>query len=291
MADKLDWNSITEAELKLFFDELVTVRNYHVRTIRRIHSVLRQIALYQRSIGSTELQAMIAFDPPELTDKPLLPTEWVTNEELVKLLRSLSSENGLSQQQLATFPFYKERNLLIVRLFAYYGLTLQHVQRLSMDDVKFERDELHILDEGGGVRAIKLGELDKKLAYTYYTKIPEPVRPRYHSNDPFFIAFDFKRKTFHWSYDDDQPKRMSMIAIQKMVRIEVKRAQLRKGISAQTFRHTFILKALMNGGTIEQTLERIGYSSPLSLRRYENTIMSMTKKQKAELIGNPSASF
>ncbi len=281
--EAIDWRTISKAELERFFTELIVKRNYKVRTVRRIHSVLRQIALHQKSLGSTELQAILSIEPPELTDEPLSPREWVRHDELKQLFHSLASEQGLSEQQRETFPFYKERNLLIARLFALYGMTLQEVHQLSMKDVKFERNELIV-----NGRTVTLSEEDKQLAYRYYMKIPKAVRPRYHSGDPFFVAFDFNRKTYHWSYADDQPKRMTMIAIQKMIRMEVRRAGLRKGISAQTLRHTYILKKLLHGASLEEMIADLGFLSPLSLRRYEKTIAQMTSAQKAALIGNES---
>ncbi|GAE24349.1 site-specific recombinase [Halalkalibacter wakoensis JCM 9140] len=279
--EEINWKSITKEELDLFFHELLEVRGYHVRTIRRIHSVLRQVYQYQKSVGQSELSPIIDISPPELLSGPLDETDWVQHKEQIQLLASISSTKGLSEQQLEVFSFYKARNEFIVRLFLNYGLTLQEVHQLSMRDIKFERNEIYIKEDD---RLILLEEEHKLLAYSYFKTIPEPVRPRFYSEDPFIVSFDFKRKTYHWSYEDDQPKRMSMIAIQKMVRMEVKRAQLRKGISAQTLRNTFILATLLHGRTPEQLIQWIGYTSPLSMNRYIYTVQSVTTEQKQRLL-------
>ncbi|MDT8862853.1 phage integrase N-terminal SAM-like domain-containing protein [Alkalihalobacillus sp. MEB130] len=277
----INWKSITKDELDLFFHVLSEERKYNVRTIRRIHSVLKQVYQYRKSLGQSELSPIQEIIPPELHSGPLQESEWVDQNEQRQLLSTLSSKNGLSEQQLEMFSFYKERNEFIVRLFLHYGLTLHEVQQLSMNDLRFERNEIHIQEDN---RIILLKENDKQLAYTYFKAIPEPVRPRFYSQDPFFVSFDFKRKTFHWSYDDDEPKRMSPIAIQKMVRMEVKRAKLRKGISAQTLRNTFILTTLLHGESSDELVQRIGYTTPLSMNRYKNTIDSITEKQKQRLL-------
>ncbi|ARK30914.1 tyrosine-type recombinase/integrase [Halalkalibacter krulwichiae] len=281
--DSIDWKTITKEELELFFSELVEKRNYHIRTVRRIHSVLRQLHRYQKSHHQTELAPIELIDPPELVAETLEPSDWITKKEEQQLLKTMRSTDSLSDQQIETFPFYKERNEFIVRLFLHYGLSLHEVHELSMNNLKFERNELLIFDTIE-TRTIKLKEEDKQLAYTYFKTIPEPVRPRYYSNDPFIVAFDFKRKTFHWSYDNDEPKRMSMIAIQKMVRTEVKRASLRKGISAQTLRNTFILSTLIRKNQIENLIATIGYTTPLSLNRYLQTVESFSQEQINELI-------
>nr|WP_285890186.1 site-specific integrase [Halalkalibacter oceani] len=280
-ADKLplEQKEVSAAELELFFNELLYERRYHTRTIRRIHSVLRQLARYEASLGRSHLRPVLELEPPNLAETPLGEDEWLTAKEKSQLLHTLSSERGLSEQQLETFPFYRERNQLIVLLMLKYGLSLREVHHLSIRDVKFEANDILVRYEEPS-RRLTLEDGDKQLAYRYFQTIPEPVRPRYHSTDPFFVAFDFKRKTFHWSYDDDEPKRMTVIAMQKMLRMEVKRAGLRKGISAQTLRNTYILEQLRQGMTSDELISRIGYTSPLSLKRYLQTVEEMSRKKK-----------
>ncbi|PEA57008.1 integrase, partial [Bacillus thuringiensis] len=83
-----------------------------------------------------------------------------------------------------------------------------------------------------------------------------------------FVAFDFTRGTYHWSYEEDAPKFLTEISIQKMIRLEVKRANLRKGISSQHFRNTYILKRIQGNSTPKQIMQQIGFKSYLSLKRY-----------------------
>ncbi|PEW23537.1 integrase, partial [Bacillus thuringiensis] len=83
-----------------------------------------------------------------------------------------------------------------------------------------------------------------------------------------FVAFDFTRGTYHWSYEEDAPKFLTEISIQKMIRLEVKRANLRKGISAQHFRNTYILRSIQGNNFHEQIMQQIGFKSNLSLKRY-----------------------
>ncbi len=56
--------------------------------------------------------------------------------------------------------------------------------------------------------------------------------------------------------------------MQKMIRLEVKRANLRKGISAQHFRNTFVLREINQKKTPEHLMQQIGFKSHLSLKRY-----------------------
>ncbi|PDY08407.1 integrase, partial [Bacillus pseudomycoides] len=133
-------------------------------------------------------------------------------------------------------------------------------------------NKISVLGKVGIERTILLTEDDKKRLFSYYKTIPEPVRPRYHSNDPVFVAFDFTRKTYHWSYENDAPKALTEIAVQKMIRLEVERANLRKGISAQHLRNTFILRLIKHQISEDQIVKQVGFKSKLSLKRYYHYI-------------------
>ena len=149
-------------------------------------------------------------------------------------LTVISSNSALAYgiREMLVLPLMN-RNISIVHLLIHNGLSLQELVGLQMKHVHFENNTISVPGIVGIERKILLTEEDKKHLFNYYKIIPEPVRPRYHSNDPLFVAFDFTRKTYHWSYENDAPKALTEIAVQKMIRIEVKRANLRKGISAQ----------------------------------------------------------
>lgn len=53
-----------------------------------------------------------------------------------------------------------------------------------------------------------------------------------------------------------------------MIRLEVKRANLRKGIAAQHFRNTFILRKIQANHGPEEVMQQVGFKSKLSLKRY-----------------------
>lgn len=205
------------------------------------------------------------IDPP---NRALRKEDFVSFQEGKHLKEVISSLEGLTEKQRSTRPMILERNISIVTLLLDYGLSLKELVSLRMIHVHFENDTLSILEGSKINRSIHLKEEDKLHLYNYYKIIPEPVRPKYHSNDPLFVAFDFTRGTYHWSYDDDAPKFLTEVSIQKMIRLEVKRANLRKGISAQHFRNTYILRRIQGNNTPEQIMQQIGFKSNLSLKRY-----------------------
>lgn len=57
-----------------------------------------------------------------------------------------------------------------------------------------------------------------------------------------------------------------------MIRLEVERANIRKGISAQHLRNTFILRLIENEVLEGEIIKQVGFKSKLSLKRYYNYI-------------------
>ncbi|PEN78908.1 integrase, partial [Bacillus cereus] len=221
--------------------------------------------LYQFLDIPSPIVEMQGITPP---NRALRKEDFITKEEEKKLKTILSSPEGLSEEQLSVRPLLIDRNVSILSLLLNYGLTLQELVSLQMQQVHFGKNMITVLHNKGTERRVMLKEEDKIRLFTYYKTIPEPVRPRYHSTDPLLVAFDFKRGTFRWVYDNDAPKALTAIAVQKMIRLEVARAQLRKGISAQHLRNTFILRCLERNMSTEEIIKRTGFLSHLSVKRY-----------------------
>ncbi|MGQ8856581.1 tyrosine-type recombinase/integrase [Bacillus sp. SRB_8] len=257
------WKSLNKRNFKDFFHYLKEERHYSDKTIHRIYNALNR--LYESLDLPSPIEGVIQINQP---DRSLRDKDFISSKEEKRLKEVVSSLAELTDKQKATRPMLLERNLSIIILLLDYGLSLQELVSLQMKHVHFEINMLSIPQDSQINRTIHLKEEDKLHLYQYYKTIPEPVRPKYHSSDPLFVAFDFTRGTYHWSYDDDAPKFLTEISVQKMIRLEVKRANLRKGISAQHFRNTFILSKIKQKNKLEQILQQIGFKSHLSLKRY-----------------------
>ncbi|ARJ25777.1 integrase (plasmid) [Bacillus mycoides] len=257
------WESLHKKDFESFFTYLKDERKYSDKTIHRIYIVLNR--LYEYLDLPSPIEGNIHIDPP---DRALRNEDFISSQEEKRLKQVIASLEGLTEKQRSTRPMILERNVSIVTLLLDYGLSLKELVSLRMRHVHFENNTLSIPEDSKVNRTIHLKEEDKLHLYNYHKTIPEPVRPKYHSNDPLFIAFDFTRGTYHWSYDNDAPKFLTEISIQKMIRLEVKRANLRKGISSQHLRNTFILRKIQEIHSPEQIMQQIGFKSNLSLKRY-----------------------
>ncbi|GAB6458299.1 tyrosine-type recombinase/integrase [Bacillus luti] len=267
------WGAFMLKDFEEYFSELKQTRNYSDKTLHRVYIVLNR--LYQFLCLPSPLLDLNLIGPP---DRALREEDFISVNEETRLKEVLLSLEGLTEKQSAVRPKLIDRNYSIVSLLIDYGLSLQELVSITMDQVHFENNTIIIPGAAGVEKTVTLSLEDKKRLYAYYKIIPEPVRPRYHSKDALFVAFDFNRNTYKWVYEDDSPKPLTEIAVQKMIRLEVARANLRKGISGQQFRNTYILELIKQSVSEEEIIKRIGFKSKLSLKRYFNYAEALSKK-------------
>ncbi len=262
-----NFRNLTTEQLQEYIRYLHLERHYSERTLKRIMTVLNQVYRYYMSLNRTKTNPMKEVVLPTNGDAGYIETDFLQEEESQKLLDTIVSLTDLTDNQLRAREFLIDRNLIIARLFLNYGLTLQELCALSMKDISFEQNELGVTS-ASGKRTVHLTPEHKKILFDYYHTIPAPVRPRLHSDDPLFVSFDFQRQTYRWSYEVDRPKRLTEIAVQKMIRLEVQRAGLRKGVSAQHMRRTCVIKAIENDLSVDQLRMQFGLKADLTLKRY-----------------------
>lgn len=259
----MNWESLYKKDFEAFFNYLIEERQYSDKTVHRIYIALNR--LYEYLDLPNPIESVIHIAPP---DRALRTEDFISPQEEQRLKEVSASLEGLTEKQRSTRPMILERNLSIIILLLDYGLTLHELVSLRMKHVHFENNTLSIPEDTKINRTIQLIEEDRLHLYNYYKTIPEPVRPRYHSDDPLFVAFHFRLGTYLWSYDDDAPKFLTDMSVQKMIRLEIKRANLRKGISAKHFRNTFILKMIQQQYTAEHIVKQVGFKTDVSLKRY-----------------------
>jgi len=263
-----EFSAILESDLEDYFYMLESERQYQLRTLKRVETVLKQFFRYLIAEQAISHSPVPTLSSKENVRNKITANHFLSEKEQNRLLSTIQSLDGLSNKQMKARPLLMKRNLAIVSLILHYGLSLREVAQLTMKDLSFGQSTLHVHSDSSLTRTITLTQEDKVLCFEYLHTIPVPVRPRLHTDDPFFIAFDFHRNTYRWVYELDQPKALTEIAIQKMIRLEVRRAGLRKGISAQHLRHTYAVNALKDNVPHEQILMNLGMKTAIGLNKY-----------------------
>ncbi|UYX55847.1 tyrosine-type recombinase/integrase (plasmid) [Bacillus thuringiensis] len=257
------WHVLSGEDYQAYFSELEKKRNYSLKTRHRIWVVLKKLHMFL-GINSPIDDIQLSLIP----DQSLSDKDFITEEEEKLLKQTILSTKGLTERQAKYRPLIMDRNACIINLVVNYGLSLQELVSLNMSHIQFARNTLIVPEENGMTRSISLTGEDTKQLYKYYKTIPEPVRPRQYTDNPLFVAFDFNRGTYRWVYENDAPKALSEVAIQKMIRLEVKRAELNRRISAQQMRNTFIIRLIKLGISEDELVSRMGFKTKISLKRY-----------------------
>lgn len=199
--------------------------------------------------------------PPPLTSK-----NFASDKEIRKLMRTISTLDGLTEYQASGRIHILNRNVLLVRFMLKYGLSIQDIISLSMRDLKLAEGIITPGQSSALKRPVKLSKKDRELILDYLNDIPETVRPRHHSDDPLFVAFDFAPQTFRWDYSQDTPAALTRVSVQRMLQKEIKRAGIH--VTPTTLRNRWILNALQKGMTPIEIQSHLGLKSIEALHRY-----------------------
>jgi site-specific recombinase XerD len=268
------WNEISVDDYQAYFSVLEHKREYSLKTRHRIWVVLKKLHSFLGIVSPLD-DIHLSLIP----DQSLNDNDFITELEEALLKQTVLSTKGLTERQVKYRPLIMDRNVCIINLIVNYGLSLQELVSLNMSHIQFARNTLIVPGENGVTRSIFLTAEDTQQLYKYYSTIPEPVRPRQHTDIPLFVAFDFNRGTYRWVYENDAPKALSEVAIQKMIRLEVKRAELGRRISAQQMRNTFILRLIKQGINEDELVNKIGFKTKISLKRYYQ-YLTLSKKTR-----------
>lgn len=229
-------------------------------TIKRLVTVLNGLLNYLGIVSVHLLKESSKSRPlRQLTDK-----DFVSSFEFKRLIKSMGSSNDYGKKTARDYLI--ERNLSIVYLMRFYGLTPAEIAAIDMKDINLAQRTLIIYGSTGSRRAT----IDKKHLQNitaYLNSIDALKRPRIRTEDALFVAFNNTSNSFQFDYAISRPKRLSIRSIQEMLKDEVQRANLRK-ISGTNLRNSCIIDYLMASHSDEETMSHFGLSDAYSLRRY-----------------------
>ncbi|WP_121616714.1 tyrosine-type recombinase/integrase [Virgibacillus halodenitrificans] len=271
------WKALTREDYQAYYHMLLTKHHYTIDSLKRVESVFMQLYRHYISLGTSEIVSpSITLIEAQSIQNCFKPDDFVLEKDFKRLITVMKSNIGLTEHQLKGRKLLINRNVSIAILFYKYGLTMKELISLTMMDVQLGRYKGINVKGKNKTRYIPLDKEDGILMVDYLRDIPKPVRPKYHSDDPFFVAFDYQRLTYRWVYDNNDridnghPKDLSRLAVQKMILQEVRRAGLsNKGINSQSMRNTAILKAIQEGKGEKKIMEYFGFKTSITLRRYK----------------------
>lgn len=188
----------------------------------------------------------------------LKSSDFITDKEMNHLLKCMRKP-GLSAARGVLIP----RNLAIVHFMRYKGLRPKDLSSITMDMLNLAQSTLifnHV--------AYSIPETHAEHIRDYLNSIEELKRPRWHSRDPLFVAYNNRSHDYQYDYENAQPKRLSIRSIQEMVKDEVLLAGLRK-LSAKHLRNSCILDHVCSGQQDHEIQLYFHLTHPFSLHRYK----------------------
>ncbi|MGQ7108360.1 tyrosine-type recombinase/integrase [Bacillus cereus group sp. Bce041] len=252
------YREITTEQFKEYCKSAEHMQNRSTASLKRIMSVIINFLDYHG----------VFLESVDRGKEVLLKLDnFAPDNEIEKLLCTMSSFDGLTNYQVAGRKYIMNRNLFLVRLMIYYGFSIHDLTTLTMQDINFGQGTLMPVSASGIKRAIPLNNTDRQLLVSTYKDIPESVRPRQNTNDPFFVTFHHATSTFQWDYSTESPKKLTKIAIQRMFQKEIKRADVHH-LSPTTLRNRHILDSLRNGVSAAEIKVLLGMKSIEAMHRY-----------------------
>jgi site-specific recombinase XerD len=249
-----DLRSVQSSDLELYVKRLEDSKLQYI-TVKRHLSAINQWLEFSRV-------DTFASSDHEKTHQavPLRPGDFISEKEMSSLLKSMQKP-GHSAARDVLIP----RNLAIVHLMRYKGLRPKDISSITMNMLNLAQSTLVFKQERSHV-TYKIPEVHASHILEYLNSIEQLKRPRWHSSDPLFVAFNNRSHDYQYDYGNEQPKRLSVRGIQEMIKDEVRLAGLRK-LSAKHLRNSCILDHVMSGQQDHEIQRYFHLMHPFSLHR------------------------
>lgn len=209
---------------------------------------------------------------------PLKKKDFVSDNEYNSLLKSFRLSQSVPDLYKTAHKELSNRNIAILYLIRFYGLTPAQISRISMEDINFTQNELKV-DHDGHITTLKLLLKHKRQIYKYLQDIPEDRRPHFQTDAPLFVAYHNTSMSFQVdnekSTDKVVPQRLAERSIMKLLQVEIGRAGIRQ-VSSTHIRNRAILDAIDAGMEDKKVMEVFGITYPNYLKRFKQFLSEST---------------
>ncbi|MBW7954833.1 tyrosine-type recombinase/integrase [Candidatus Gracilibacteria bacterium] len=190
-----------------------------------------------------EKQDIQSFSPTkiDLIKNEERKVEFLTNEELDRLVNSIGDEN-----------IKDLRDLAIIKTIYSTGLRVSETISLNINDIDFTQKQFTIRGKGRKLRIVFIGE-------DAIIQIKKYLNKRNDNFKPLFIRHNYDIKNIDILYDEKV--RLTRNWLSDMVGKRGIEAKITKKISAHTLRHSFATTLLGAGADLRSIQELLGHSN------------------------------
>jgi integrase/recombinase XerC len=211
-----------------------------------------------RSVWNQELSALRSFygylfKQELVTVNPAHKIDFLKTRSKERVPVSFDDYLALVDAAEASSKAYRARNVALTQVFFHCGLRVSEVASLDVEQLDLERRVLtNVRRKGDKFLSAPISDLVAEALERYL-----PERERFPSASALFLS--------------DRGRRMSVRAVQDVIRSLGERAGLQRSVSPHVLRHGSATELAELGTKLEVIQEHLGHESVLTTRRYVHT--------------------
>ena len=241
---KINYETITHLEITDFLWHLKT-SNFKPRSIYRMIESIRQFYKFLIAENFIKTDPTIYLTAPKV---PIILPDMLTNEEVTKLLNSVSESDNLSI-----------RNRAMLELLYATGLRVSELINLKFSNIDIEECFVKIFGKGNKERLVPFGQKAQLYLKRY-------LRVRKNTKSEFIFLTRLN-------------KPISRIEFWRQLKQIAIKAGIMKNITPHTLRHSFATHLLTGGADIRFVQEMLGHSSISTTQIYTHISQERLKEQ------------
>ena len=241
---KINYETITHLEITDFLWHLKT-SNFKPRSIYRMIESIRQFYKFLIAENFIKTDPTANLTAPKLD---LILPDMLTNEEVTKLLNSVSESDNLSI-----------RNRAMLELLYATGLRVSELINLKFSNIDIEECYVKIFGKGNKERLVPFGQKAQLYLKRY-------LRVRNNTKSEFVFLTRLN-------------KPISRIEFWRQLKQIAIKAGISKNITPHTLRHSFATHLLTGGADIRFVQEMLGHSSISTTQIYTHVSQERLKEQ------------
>ena len=241
---KTNYETISHLEITDFLWHLKTL-NFKPRSIYRMIEAIRQFYKFLIAENLIKTDPTIYLTAPKV---PIILPDMLTNDEVTKLLNSVSESDNLSI-----------RNRAMLELLYATGLRVSELISLKFSNIDIEECFVKIFGKGNKERLVPFGQKAQLYLKRY-------LRIRQNSKSEFIFLTRLN-------------KPISRIEFWRQLKQIAIKAGIMKNITPHTLRHSFATHLLTGGADIRFVQEMLGHSSISTTQIYTHISQERLKEQ------------
>ncbi|MEW6101878.1 MAG: tyrosine recombinase XerC [Candidatus Omnitrophota bacterium] len=208
---------------------LLKEKKLGTRSISRRLSCLRSLFRFLSREGYLKINPILTLASPKVEKH--LP-QFLTEEEVTRLIESAFAKDETDERGL--------RDRAILETFYSTGMRISELAGLRVEDIDVIASVIKVMGKGKKERIVPIGDTATKTIRRYLEK-------RKKESDSLFL--------------NKSGRRMSVRGTRNVVAKYIRKAGIKQGVSAHTFRHSFATHLLNRGADLRTVQELLGHAN------------------------------